>query len=89
MIIKQKGFLIAESMIGLTIAIIGVMIMTLTLSSFKKVERNLELKTDRTYAWHVMRKNSLKEVTVHDRVYCLAGKYVYDTTAKENYKIEK
>lgn len=87
---KQKGFLVAESLIGLTIAIFGVMIMALTLGGMHKTEQTLELKTDRAYAWHVMKENSLKEIMVHDRIYKIVGKnYVYDSQTKENYKIEK
>ena len=87
---KKSGFLIAESIIGLTIAIIGVMVMALTLSGMRKTERTLELKTDRAYAWRVMKENNLKEIMVHDRIYKIAGKnYVYDSQEKKNYKIEK
>ncbi|TSO26087.1 hypothetical protein [Lactobacillus sp. LL6] len=87
---KQKGFLIAESLIGLTIAILGVIVMAITLSGMHKTERVLELKTDRAYAWHVMKENNLKEVMVHDRIYKMTGNnHVYDSQEKEVYKIEK
>lgn len=87
---KLRGFLIAESLVGLTVAILGVTIMALVLSGAQKTERTLELKTDRTYAWHVMLKNDLKEVEVHNRVYQLVEKSrVYDKQAGKEYKIEK
>lgn len=88
--IKQNGFLVIEGVIGLTIAIMGVMLMALVLSGIYKTEKTIEQKTDRTYAWHVMRKNNLKEIEVHSRVYQLVKKdRVYDTHAKKEYKIQK
>lgn len=88
--IKSKGFLMSESMIALIIAFLGVTIFALVVGESRENERNLESKTDRTYAWHVMKKNNLKEVKVHDHVYQPAGNgYVYDTNEKKEYHIEK
>lgn len=87
---RQKGFLAAESLIGLTIAILGVMIMALVLSGARQTEKTIEQKVDRTYAWHAMTKNNLQEIEVHSRIYRLVNKdLVYDTVAKKEYKIEK
>lgn len=80
----------AESFVGLVIAILGVSIMATVLAGIKKTEKNIEQKTDRTYAWHVMTKNNLKEVEVHSRKYKLVKKdRVYDTYTQKEYEIKK
>lgn len=90
MINRQKGFLVAESFVGLFIAILGVSIMATVLAGIKKTEKNIERKTDRAYAWHVMVKNDLKEIEVHSRRYKLVKKdQVYDTYAQKEYEIKK
>lgn len=87
---KQKGFLIAEGMVGLTVAILGVMLMAVIISGIQKTEKTIEQKTDRTYAWHAMKKNNLKEIEVHSKIYKLVKKdRVYDTEAKKEYEIKK
>ena len=88
--IKQKGFLVAEGMVGLTIAIMGVMLMAVILNGIHKTEETIEQKTDRTYAWHAMRKNNLNQIEVHSKVYKLIKKdRIYDMDAKKEYEIKK
>ncbi|WEV43025.1 hypothetical protein OZX56_05620 [Lactobacillus sp. ESL0684] len=88
--IKLKGFLLAESMIALIIAILGVTSIALIVGQSRATERKLELKTDRVYAWHVLKKASLTKIEVHDCVYELAGNQsVYDATNKKIYQIKK
>lgn len=85
---KTKGFLIAESMTGLLVAVIGISIFALIVAQNQKIERAMEAKTDRAYAWHVMREQKLDSVKVHSHVYKLKGSYVYDTTTRQEYKIK-
>ncbi|WP_301049001.1 hypothetical protein [Lactobacillus intestinalis] len=85
---KIKGFLIAESMTGLMVAVIGVSIFALIVAQNQKIETAMEAKTDRAYAWHVMREHKLDSVKVHSHIYKLKGSYVYDTTTKQEYKIK-
>ncbi|MDF7638690.1 hypothetical protein PT285_04660 [Lactobacillus sp. ESL0791] len=88
--IKSKGFLMLESMLALFITFLGVSTMALIVSDGRTNEQAIERKTDRIYAWHVMRKNDLREVRVHDHVYRLTGaREVYDTKEKQTYQINK
>lgn len=87
---KLKGFLLAESMVALILAIMGVSSMALIVGDTRATERKIELKTDRIYAWHVLKKNDLKSIMVHDRLYELRGeKSIYDASTKETYYIKK
>ncbi|WLT01083.1 hypothetical protein RAM07_03830 [Lactobacillus helsingborgensis] len=87
---KVKGFFIAESMVALMIALMGVTTLALIVGESRQIEQNIEHKTDFTYAWHVMRKNNLKKIVVHDHVYYLTGKMsVYDETNEKTYQIRK
>ncbi|BDR60316.1 hypothetical protein KIM322_05770 [Lactobacillus xylocopicola] len=80
----------AESMTALMIAVIAVSLLALVVGESRATERQVELKTDRTYAWHIMIKNDLSEIKVHDHVYQLRGtKCIYDTTEKETYCVKK
>ncbi|MBA1394988.1 hypothetical protein EQ500_14140 [Lactobacillus sp. XV13L] len=70
-------------------ALFGVLVMALVVGESRATERTIELKTDRAYAWHVLKKNSLSEVKVHDRIYQPRGeKGVYDATAKKAYRVK-
>lgn len=53
------GFLVMESMIGLIIACIGITTVELIIGESRVIERKIEQKTDRTYAWNVMKKPTL------------------------------
>ncbi|RHW49132.1 hypothetical protein [Lactobacillus bombicola] len=87
---KLKGFLMAEGIIALAIAIAGVSLMALVIGEGRSIEQRMELKTDRAYAWHILKKLDLKEVKVHDRVYELRGaSSVYDKTSQETYLVKK
>ena len=87
---RLKGFLLAESMVALILAIMGVSSMALIVSDTRTTERKIELKTDRIYAWRVLKKNNLKSIMVHDQLYELRGeKSIYDISTKETYYIKK
>lgn len=66
---KAKGFLMLESMTALIIAILGLSLFTLLICENKKVEKEMERKTDYELAQHMMRKNKLDEVIIHDHEY--------------------
>lgn len=66
---KIKGFLMAESIIALAIALFAVSCLYLTVSENKKNERQMELKVDRAYAQHVLRKSGCQQIMVHDKIY--------------------
>ena len=79
----------AESMIGLMIATVGVIMLALTVRESRIIERKVEQKTDRTYAWSVLKKHGLKRILVHDHIYELSGKNsIYDITEEKIYKIK-
>lgn len=66
---KAKGFLLLESMTALVIAILGLSLFTLLICENKKVEKEMARKTDYELAQHIMRKNKLNEVVIHDHKY--------------------
>lgn len=77
-------------MVALMLALMGVATLALIVGESHQIERNIEHKTDFTYAWHVMHKNNLKKIVVHDHVYYLTGKMsVYDETNEKTYQIRK
>ena len=79
----------AESMIGLMIAIVSVITLALTIGESRIIERKVEQKTDRTYAWSVLKKHGLKRILIHDHIYELNGNNsIYDMTEKKTYKIK-
>lgn len=87
---KLTGFLIVESIVALLITISGVVIMALIVGQSRALEQKMEEKTDCVYAWHVMKKCDLAQITVHSHVYQLVGnKKVYDTKDKKTYQITK
>ena len=48
----------------------------------------MELKTDRVYAYHVLKANNLDQITVHDHVYERIGQhYLNDKNTNQKYKI--
>ncbi|KJY56399.1 uncharacterized protein JF76_07110 [Lactobacillus kullabergensis] len=86
---KKSGFLMAESMIGLMIATVGVIMLALTVRESRIIERKVEQKTDRTYAWSVLKKHGLKRILIHDHIYELNGNNsIYDMAEKKTYKIK-
>jgi len=79
----------AESMIGLMIATVGVITLALTVRESRIIERKVEQKTDRTYAWSVLKKHGLKRILIHDHSYELNGNNsIYDMAEKKTYKIK-
>lgn len=69
MMTKTKGFLLLESMIALTITVLGVSIFTLCLAQSKAVEKNMEHKVDQELAARIMRQSGIKRVILHDHSY--------------------
>ena len=50
----------------------------------------MELKTDRAYAYHILTKTDLEQVTVHDRIYQKAGRnHVWDATTKQTFAVKE
>ena len=48
----------------------------------------MELKTDRVYAYHVLKANNLDQITVHDHVYERIGQhYLNDKNTNQKYTI--
>lgn len=87
---RLKGFLLAESMVALVLAIMGVSMIALIVGASRVTERQIELKTDRTYAWHALKENDLSKIMVHNRIYQPAGATsVYDTTDKKTYEVKE
>ena len=79
----------AESMIGLMIATVGVIMLALTVRESRIIERKVEQKTDRAYAWRVLKEHEIKRILVHDHIYELNGKNsIYDKTEEKIYKIK-
>ena len=79
----------AESMIGLMIATVGVITLALTVRESRIIERKVEQKTDRTYAWSVLKKHGLKRILIHDHIYEINGSNsIYDMAEKKTYKIK-
>lgn len=86
---KKSGFLMAESMVGLMIALVSVATLALTVRESRIIERRIEQKTDRTYAWRVLKEHEIKRILVHDHIYELSGKNsIYDKTEEKIYKIK-
>lgn len=87
---KMSGFLVIESMIGVIIACIGINTVELIIGESRLIERKIEQKTDRTYAWNVMKKNSVKQVMVHDHLYRIVdNKKILDIKNNKKYEIKK
>lgn len=79
-----------ESMIGLIIACIGITTVELIIRESRLIERKIEQKTDRTYAWSIMKKNNIKRVVVHDRLYQFVdNKNILDVNNNKKYEIKK
>ncbi|WEV71458.1 hypothetical protein OZY43_03395 [Lactobacillus sp. ESL0785] len=87
---KVKGFLLAESMVALTLAIMGISLLVLIVGGTRTTEQKIELRTDRAYAWHVMKTNNLEKILVHNRMYHPVGTNgVYDETDQKTYVVKK
>lgn len=79
----------AESMVGLMIALVSVATLALTVRESRIIERRIEQKTDRAYAWCVLKEHEIKRILVHDHIYELSGKNsIYDKTEEKIYKIK-
>lgn len=76
-------------MIGLMIATVGVIMLALTVRESRIIERKVEQKTDRTYAWSVLKKHGIKRILIHDHIYKLYGNNsIYDESERKIYKIK-
>ncbi|HJF39895.1 MULTISPECIES: hypothetical protein [Lactobacillus] len=85
---KVKGFFIFESAIAIIISLFAVSCLYLTVAESQKNGREMELKTDRVYAYHVLKANNLDQITVHDHVYERIGQhYLNDKNTNQKYKI--
>ncbi|WP_297951456.1 hypothetical protein [uncultured Lactobacillus sp.] len=88
--IKLKGFLVIESFIAIIIAVIAVSCLYVTVAENQKNGRELELKTDRAYAYHILNKTDLKQIMVHNRIYQKAGHHhVWDTTTEQTFAVKE
>lgn len=77
-------------MIGLIIACIGIATVALIIGESRLIERKIEQKTDRIYAWNVMKKNNVKKVMVHDHLYRFVdNKNILDVKNNKKYEIKK
>lgn len=86
---KKSGFMMAESMVGLMIALVSVTTLALTIRESRVIERRIEQKTDRTYAWSVLKKHEIKRILIHDHIYKLYGNNsIYDESERKIYKIK-
>lgn len=78
-----------ESFIAIMIATIALSCLYWTVAENQKNGQEIELKTDRTYAYHVLTESKLDQVMVHDRIYEKAGhNYIYDREAKQKFAIK-
>ena len=66
---KNKGFLMAESMVSIVIVSLAMMSFVLIVSGGKHAERKMEQRTDQAVAKHMMRKTGIKQVKIHDQIY--------------------
>lgn len=66
---KNKGFLMLESLVALVIAICGVMIFSMIVIDGRQTEQRIEQKTDQSLAKRMMKTNKISKVKVHDRIY--------------------
>lgn len=86
---KVKGFFIFESIVAIIISLVAVSCLYLTVAESRKNGREMELKTDRMYAYHVLKTNDLDQVVVHDHIYERAGQqYLNDKTTNQKFKIQ-
>lgn len=84
-----QGFFMLESCIAIIISVIAVSCFYLTVVESRKNEHKIELKADYAYAYHVLQKNDIDQILVHDRVYKKAGpNYIYDTTNNQKIKVK-
>ena len=60
---------IVEACMGLSIAIIGVVMLTNNLRAGDKLLRESNRDVDQALATKMMRENNLKEITLHDKIY--------------------
>lgn len=70
--VKQKAFLLAEGMTALIISLLSLSLFMLVVSEGRKVEIKMEEKTDRAYARHLIQKEKMSQIMIHDHVYSKA-----------------
>lgn len=66
---RVKAFILAESMTALMITILGVSTFSLVFSQEIKIDQQMEKRTDRAVAQHILRKTHLAQVEIHDCLY--------------------
>lgn len=72
---RQRGFLLAESMTALLLAILGVSIFCLIFGQGLQVKEQMEKKTDKALAQHILRQTNLPRVQIHDHIYRREGNH--------------
>lgn len=78
-----------ESCIAIFIALLAVDCFYLIVFACQKNKQEMELRTDRIYAYHVLKENDLEQIEVHDHIYERIGnKYLNDKSTNEKFKIE-
>lgn len=86
---RIQGFFMLESCIAIIISVIAVSCFYLTVVESRKNGYKIERKADHAYAYHVLHKNNLDQILVHNRIYKKAGpNYIYDTTNHQKIKIK-
>lgn len=58
-----------ESMVGIAIAFLGMMIFSLVFIDSQKNEQRIEKKTDQALAERIMRENKIDQIMIHDHIY--------------------
>ena len=66
---KTKGFLIVESIIAFTIAMLGVMTLELVIVTGQHNKQVIEERTDQKLANHIFKNVDIDQVIIHDKSY--------------------
>ncbi|WP_027824686.1 hypothetical protein [Lactobacillus psittaci] len=64
-----KGFLLAEAAISLLLVMLCLTLVVNCVYEARKVEEQLQLKADQSYANYILKNTDVKRVVVHDREY--------------------
>ncbi|MDN6029163.1 MAG: hypothetical protein ACTIAG_00950 [Lactobacillus sp.] len=85
-----SGFILAESMVGLTIAVISVSLLATVIIPGRQFEQQQELRSDRADAWHLLQHRTLKQVMIHDRSYRLGNENeVVEIATGKHYQVKE
>lgn len=66
---KTKGFLILESIIAFTIAMLGVMTLELVIVTGQHNKQVIEERNDQKLANHIFKNVDIDQVIIHDKSY--------------------